>query len=1118
MEELFGLPTIRLMWIVVAIAGVAAAVIGFIFLRRPILVRMGLRNIPRRRAQTVLVTMGLTLATIIVTIAFSTGDSLAVSIRSLALEGLERIDHLISEEEAATANGAAEAGIPQQVLDDLRAEFAGDERVDAIFGARFELVPAEHPGAGQVEPQFFLVGVDPAAADRIDALADEDGDPISLGALSPTEIVINQSAARELDAAPGDTIRLYVRGSGREFRVAAIARDALATGDIDGASGSAGGVVGVEVFQSLLGDELSPPDRWALVAISASGGVEGALAVSESLDAEISAALERLARENPSLYRANGLARFSTDPIKADSLDEAELIASVFTTLFLFMGSFSVAAGVLLIFLIFAMLAEERKPEMGIARAVGMQRNDLIQMFISEGMVYNMGAAIVGVVLGLLFAIGLIAVLNSGFESFGFTFTWSVTVKSLVISAGIGVVITFITVVFSSFRAARLNIVAAIRDIPESQYEESRPLTPTRIVLNIVGIFTTAAGLALLITTPLTLILGAPIALVLQATGSRWSRRLIPWVLFLGWRVMTWNSQWWALFVIGGLYLLNLGIEQESFFLYMTGVSLTPLGAVMGLNRLRLSGRRIPQRPLYTLAAGFVLFLWFIPNDWHENVFNSNLNGGPELFVLAGTMLTASGTLLLVFNLDLIVGGIRNAVGGIGRMTPVIRTAAAYPAAARYRTGMTIAMIALITFALVNFSTINASFSQAFTGSDTAGGFEVLAYNTEVNEIADVRSGLAAVGADDVLAGIDNAGRIDAGPVRGTRAVTVLTERWSPVKESHLLDRDGEIDVIETDLSKVRLQDRDAVVVGGVNADFIDGQEIKLQAISYRYENEAAVWSALRGGGMVAVVTIDAVDGAFGFIDNDIDPWSTPISVTDESTRLPRIVVELGLGENARQVEVIGILERISGAFVDLDGENGGLPTMLLPEAVASQVIGRPETTRHYISTTDDADTLEVAQGIERELRIFAVDIKGELERQQSTQSSILALFQGFIGIGLVAGLAALGVIALRAVVERRQQIGVLRAIGFQSRLVGFELLLEMGFIALLGLGLGTALALGLAWRLFAEGTFGEVSMYVPLGTVLPILFGAFAASLILTYFPARQAARTTIAEALRYE
>ncbi|MCY3734060.1 MAG: ABC transporter permease, partial [Chloroflexi bacterium] len=605
---------------------------------------------------------------------------------------------------------------------------------------------------------------------------------------------------------------------------------------------------------------------------------------------------------------------------------------------------------------------------------------------------------------------------------------------------------------------------------------------------------------------------------ILNVIGSRSSRRLVPWVLLFGWRVLRWNPQWWVLFLIGGLYVLDLGLGQESFFPYMTGISLIPLGIVMGLNKLRLGGRRINQRLLYTVGAGFVMFLWFIPNDWHESFFNNNLNGGPELFVLAGTMLTAAGTLLLVFNLDLIVGGVRRTVGGIGRMAPVIRTAAAYPAAARYRTGMTIAMIALITFALVNFTTINSSFSQAFTGDDTAGGFEVLAFNTDVNAVSDIRAGLADAGASEVIEDIENAGRIEAGPERGTRAITILTQRCDAETERHIVDRDGDIQLVETDLSEVEIDDRDAVVIGGIDSEFVDGQEVRLQAISYRYEDERAVWSALRSGDMVGVATVDAIDGAFGFAGNDLDPWSTPDSVTDEATLLPRIVIEVGLGENARQIEVIAILERISGAFVDLDGEDGGLPTLLLPETVASQVIGQSESTRHYISTRDGADTLDVAQGIERELRIFAVDIQGELQRQQSTQSSILALFQGFIGIGLVAGLAALGVIALRAVVERRQQIGVLRAIGFQSRLVGFELLIEMGFIALLGLGLGTALALGLAWRLFAEGTFGEISMHVPVGTILPILIGAFAASLVLTYFPARQAARTTIAEALRYE
>ena len=87
------------------------------------------------------------------------------------------------------------------------------------------------------------------------------------------------------------------------------------------------------------------------------------------------------------------------------------------------------------------------------------------------------------------------------------------------------------------------------------------------------------------------------------------------------------------------------------------------------------------------------------------------------------------------------------------------------------------------------------------------------------------------------------------------------------------------------------------MVIGGINNEFVDGQEVKLQAISYRYEDERAVWSALRSGEMVAVATVDAIGGAFGFVESGLDPWSVPDTVTDEATTLPRIVIEIGLGE-----------------------------------------------------------------------------------------------------------------------------------------------------------------------------------------------------------------------------
>ena len=72
-------------------------------------------------------------------------------------------------------------------------------------------------------------------------------------------------------------------------------------------------------------------------------------------------------------------------------------------------------------------------------------------------------------------------------------------------------------------------------------------------------------------------------------------------------------------------------------------------------------------------------------------------------------------------------------------------------------------------------------------------------------------------------------------------------------------------------------------------------------------------------------------------------------------------------------------------------------------------------------------------------------------------------ILQGFMGVGLLAGVAALGTLSTRAVVERRRQIGVLRALGFSARAVGGGLLVESAVVALLGAGLGVGVGLFVA-------------------------------------------------------
>ena len=80
-------------------------------------------------------------------------------------------------------------------------------------------------------------------------------------------------------------------------------------------------------------------------------------------------------------------------------------------------GSFSIAAGILLIFLVFVMLATERRGELGIARAIGTRRGHLVQTFTFEGAAYDLLAALVGALLGAAFAFLMVFVMAAAFDT-----------------------------------------------------------------------------------------------------------------------------------------------------------------------------------------------------------------------------------------------------------------------------------------------------------------------------------------------------------------------------------------------------------------------------------------------------------------------------------------------------------------------------------------------------------------------------------------------------------------------------------------------------------------------------------------------------------------------------
>jgi len=178
-----------------------------------------------------------------------------------------------------------------------------------------------------------------------------------------------------------------------------------------------------------------------------------------------------------------------------------------------------------------------------------------------------------------------------------------------------------------------------------------------------------------------------------------------------------------------------------------------------------------------------------------------------------------------------------------------------------------------------------------------------------------------------------------------------------------------------------------------------------------------------------------------------------------------------------------------------------------------------PANGAYYLSVPAGSNARDLAAG----LNLAATDMQAstigdELRLVEGVRGLLNIILQGFMGVGLVAGIAALGALSTRAVVERRRQIGVLRALGFSSRAVGGGLLVESAVVALLGAGLGVGVGLFVASNTvtFLGRLNPELRFSVPWEQIGLVVLVSLGAALLMTLLPARAAGRLTPAEALR--
>ena len=280
----------------------------------------------------------------------------------------------------------------------------------------------------------------------------------------------------------------------------------------------------------------------------------------------------------------------------------------------------------------------------------------------------------------------------------------------------------------------------------------------------------------------------------------------------------------------------------------------------------------------------------------------------------------------------------------------------------------------------------------------------------------------------------------------------------------------------------------------------------------------ADVFAAMQSDPSLVVIPGSLLDDTQGEQGQQIDRVFHQVSYDDESMSPFEIEVRERSTRTVVKLKVVGVVDRV---------HNTGFGSFMIGSKTAVEEAAPfpiPITTYQFRVVNLD-ESKQIAQDLESAFLAngMQTDVLKELfDEQLSALRGFFRLFTGFMALGLFVGIAALGVVSTRAVVERRQQIGMLRAIGYRRGMVQLSFLIESSFVAVLGIVIGTVLGLVLSYNAVIdirdEQDIDTIRYAVPWLQMVVILGVTYLFSLLATYLPARQASRIYPAEALRYE
>jgi putative ABC transport system permease protein len=185
------------------------------------------------------------------------------------------------------------------------------------------------------------------------------------------------------------------------------------------------------------------------------------------------------------------------------AMEVAYMIFSLFGVVALFLGAF-------LIFNTFRTIVIERRQDLGMLRAVGATRRQIVQLIVIESLLQGAIGSIIGLLVGLLLGIAMIDWMSASREQFMGQIKMEIvlTPGAVIVPVGLGLLCTLVAGYWPARRAGRTPPLESLRPVSGSAAQHT-----ARWAL-VMGFALMAASIALLISSSQTTIWGAVLFLV----------------------------------------------------------------------------------------------------------------------------------------------------------------------------------------------------------------------------------------------------------------------------------------------------------------------------------------------------------------------------------------------------------------------------------------------------------------------------------------------------------------------------------------------------------------------------------------------------------------------------